>query len=135
MRIRKLVLAGAILMPGHASAQEWSHSIARGLDLYQMSRPGVTVNVICDPARVYGSDNSGIELHLGSSVSPNGSVTFRAGDTALETTALRGRIGPDAPTWPAMLDLLGTAGMVQIEHDGEVHSLDLKGPAAFSCSP
>lgn len=131
--MKKLVVA-LMLFPGAVQAESWSHSITRGLDHYQASGAGLTINLICDPARVYGSDNSGIELRVGAAGRPEGSVTFRSTDTVVEATALRGRIAPDAQAWPAILDLLGTEGLVQVEHGGTVYSLDMKEPAAFSCS-
>lgn len=132
--MKKLVPA-LVLLPAMAHADSWTHSTMRGLDLYQSGGAGGTaVNVICDPARVYGSDNSGVELLLGTAGAPSGPVIFRTEGTSLEATAFRGRIGPDAPAWSAMLDLLGTEGAVQIEHGGAVYSLDLQGPVAFSCN-
>jgi len=131
----KKLVAALLVVPAIAHADGWSHSTMRGLDLYQASGAGgIAVNVICDPARVYGSDNSGIELQLGAASAPSGPVIFKAEGKSLEATALRGRIGPDAPEWSAMLDLLGAEGAVQIEHGDAVYSLDLQGPAAFSCS-
>lgn len=133
--VMKYVVTALLLAPAIARADGWSHTTMRGLDLYQIGGAGgVAINIICDPARVYGSDNSGIDLQLGAVGAPNGPVTFLAGAMSLDATAFRGRIGPDAPAWSAMLDLLGTEGAVQIEHGGVVYSLDLEGPAAFSCN-
>ena len=135
MRFGSMLLAGALLLPSHVAAAEWSHSIARGLDLYQVSGPGVSINLICDPDLVYGSSNAGLDLKLGSSPAPEGQVLFRAGDVVLEATALRGRIGPEAASWAGLLAMLGTEGTVQIEYGGSSHSLQVDEAVAFSCAP
>lgn len=124
---------GALALTGTASAEGWQGSVSRGLDVFSAQGDGAALMVICDPERVFGSDNSGVQLILDGDSDVRGVVTFRREDEELAAVSVRGRIAPDDTAWPALLALLAGSGQISIAHGERDFSITLSEPGAFTC--
>lgn len=128
-----MLIIGALAQTVPASAEGWQGSVSRGLDVFSAHGDDAAVTVVCDPGRVYGADNSGVQLVLDGNNDVRGVVTFQRGDQELAAVSIRGRIGPDDTAWPALLTLLAGSGHIRIEHDGRTFSITLSEPGGFTC--
>jgi hypothetical protein len=128
--------AAADSAPVVISDVTWSHSIQRGLPVHDLEGPGATLQLVCDPDRVFGPQpNGSFAVTLPQERAPARIVVLaQTGEQAAfeleDGRVAQAKADPDA--WSALVTILGssTEFAVVSAHDAVTWNIDevLAGP-------
>jgi hypothetical protein len=133
-----LVCAALIAGLSSSAALAWEHRIERGLDLYTTPETSVGLSLVCDPNKVYGSDESAVLVQLGVNPMAAKDVAFRFEDgMTVQARVERGHImksRTEGEAWQALLEGFREFSTVTIENDDDSVTVDLGDPVMFTCT-